>query len=661
MNINENAYHKVLSSLYPTKDKAGAALAFNEQTLRLPKAPELYASDIHGEYEAFSYIVRSGCHALEVYIDAALGDEASDEEKQSLATLICYPKEKRAFELVDDVDEYTWYEVALSQVLSVLQAVKLDAGWKRYTNELDSDWLVLAESLISLPTFALTKASYGTNDALRTVSQDGAAEGSAAFLTTIDALVEADCAAEFLDQLCFAIQHLLVGKLHIIGDIYDRGPSPESIMDELIAYPNVDVQWGNHDIVWMGAAKGQRGCIAHVVRNCARYGNLSIITDAYGINILPLATFALKTYKDDPCTAFQLKTNPGLSPEELDLNIKIQKAMAILQFKVEGQLIDENPSFGLEDRKLLHRINYDTKTIVIDGTEYDLTDTYFPTVDKHNPYALTEEEEYVMQSLQQAFMHCEKLQRHMQFFLEKGSLYAIENNMLMFHACVPLTPDGTLKEVNLFGETYKGKALFDAVDTYVRAAFSATDPAEQKQGLDLIWYLWLGEGSPLFAKSKMATFEIYLVEDKAARKEVKNSFYTLFDKPEVYDAIFEDFGMDPHTSHIVCGHTPVKVKDGEDPIKCGGKVVIIDGGFSDAYQKTTGIAGFTLVSDTNGIHLASHEPFAGRKAAIEQDATVHSTWRELESTETLRLVANTDEGAVLAETNDQLLALIQSR
>ena len=357
--------------------------------------------------------------------------------------------------------------------------------------------------------------------------------------------------------------------------MYDRGPAPQLIMDELLSCPNVDVQWGNHDILWMGAAaRAAPAAWRNVVRICARYGNLSILEDAYGINLRPLATFAADAYANDPCTAFALKGNPGLSEAETRLTEKIQKAMAVIQFKVEAALIAENPSLGLDDRNLLHLIDRERGTVIVDGVEYELLDTTFPTVDWDDPYRLTEDEAAVIEQLCAAFTGSERLQRHMRFFLDRGSLYKIENGNLMLHACVPLAADGSLLEVTLFGETYRGCALYDMVDASVRAAFSATDEAERKRGLDMLWYLWLGPGSPLFAKSKMATFELYLIADKAARKEVKNPFYSLLDDEAVVDGIFRDFGMDPATSRIICGHVPVKVKDGEDPVKANGRVLV---------------------------------------------------------------------------------------
>ena len=456
------------------------------------------------------------------------------------------------------------------------------------------------------------------------------------------------------------IQRLVIDHLHIVGDIYDRGPYPHTIMDTLMDYHSLDIQWGNHDIVWMGASLGQRGCIAHVVRNCARYGNLSILEDAYGINILPLASFAQTAYADDPCVAFGLKGNPGLSAQETELNVKIQKAMAIIQFKVEAQLIDENPGFGLEDRKLLHRIDHEKGTVVVDGIEYELTDTVFPTVDPNDPYRLTPEEEEVMQRLEQAFVNCEKLQCHMRFFLEAGSLYKVHNGNLLFHACVPLNADGSLMETEVFGEKYKGRALYDVMERYVRAGFFdfRSRNAQTRTRPHVVLVAW--PGSPLFAKSKMATFELYLIADKAARKEVKNPFYTFLNDEAVMAGIFEDFGLDPKTSRIVCGHVPVKVKDGEDPVKCGGRVLTIDGGFSKAYQPTTGIAGYTLISNSYDIILAAHEPLESTKAAVAKELDIFSSTRVVESMKKRTLVADTDKGKELKAQIADLGALLEA-
>ena len=582
------------------------------------KTPEYFVSDVHGEYGAFVHILRNGCGMVRVAIDDVLGDQLEESEADALATLVYYPHRKLPMlvEAADDAD--LWRIHTMKNLLAVLRHVAADRSPRSVADALSSDVAREVYVILGLEDRAPAQAPELSNDP--------------------DVQIIA---------LCQAIQHLVIGHVHMVGDIYDRGPAPHLIMDELAKLPSLDIQWGNHDMVWMGASLGQRGCIAHVVRNCARYGNLDILTDAYGMDLDPLVSFALKAYEGDPCEAFALKVNPGLSPEELDAAVKVQKAMAILQFKVEAQLIDENPSFGLESRKLLHLIDYERGIVPVDGVEYEVTDTYLPTVDREHPYELTPEEEAVMSHLEQEFMTCETLQKHMRVLLDRGSLYALSNGNLLLHACVPLNEDGSLKEVDIFGKTCSGLALYDELQEWVYRGFRAEDEETRKRGRDIMWYLWLGEGSPLFAKSKMATFEIYMCREKEARKEIKNAFYQLFDSEEPYNNIFRDFGLDPHTAHLVCGHVPVKVKDGEDPVKAGGKVICIDGGFSAAYQKTTGIAGFTLVSGPNDLVLYSHEPLPSVDDAIRDNLDIHSTARVIEEYATPRLIADTDEGLFL--------------
>ncbi len=397
--------------------------------------------------------------------------------------------------------------------------------------------------------------------------------------------------------------------LHVIGDVYDRGPAPAAVMELLLDEPRLDIQWGNHDIVWMGASLGQRGCVANVVRIGARYNNLSLLEETYGVDLSALRTFANAVYGDDPCELFIPKGTSDSPVEERLAIARIQKAIAIIQFKVEYVHSTENPDFDLNRRNLLHRINFESGTVEIEGGTYPLLDTSFPTVNPDDPYALSAEEEAVMESLVQAFRGSRRLQRHIRLFLDAGSLYTITDDALLFHAAVPLDADGTLKGVNVFGQTLKGRALFDAVDGYVRAAFDAAAPAaEHKRGLDLLWYLWLGEGSPLFTKSKMATFELYFVADKAIRKEHKNPYYALLEDSVAMERILKDFGMDPATSRIINGHVPVKVKEGENAVKCAGRALVIDGGMSRAYQGTSGIAGLTLVKDADGWKLIAHQP-----------------------------------------------------
>lgn len=633
-------YLELLSRLFPSADKASAEIINLSAILNLPKGTEFFASDIHGEYEAFSHTLRNGSGSIRLKIDDVFGDSLSENEKRSLATLIYYPREKMELVLSQVDDAEAWYAVTLQRLVAVCKRAAQKYTRSRVRKALPKDFAYIIEELMTENRHGVDKQAY--------------------YAAIVDAVIRTDRGGALVEALCLLIQRLAIERLHIVGDIYDRGPYPHIIMDALMEHHSLDIQWGNHDIVWMGASLGQRGCIAHVVRNCARYGNLSILEDAYGINVLPLASFALEAYKDDPCVAFGLKGNPDLPPQELEMNVKIQKAMAVIQFKVEAQLIDENPGFGLEDRKLLDKIDYERGTVMLDGIEYELTDTVFPTVDPADSYRLTPEEEDVMQRLEQAFTGCEKLQRHMRFFLDAGSLYKICNGNLLFHACVPLNADGSLMETEVFGETYKGRALYDVMERYVRAAFDDADPELAKRGRDLLWYMWLGEGSPLFAKSKMATFELYLIAEKEARKEVKNPFYSYLDDERVMGGIFEDFGMDPETSRIVCGHVPVKVKDGEDPVKCGGRVLTIDGGFSKAYQPTTGIAGYTLISNSYGFVLAAHEPLESMRAAVVNELDIHSSRKVVELVDKRTLVADTDNGAVLKQQIADLEELLEA-
>ena len=642
MDANELKYLELLSRSFPSAAKATAEIVNLNAILNLPKGTEVFASDIHGEYEAFTHILRNASGAVMLKIHDAFGDYLSIEEKRSLATLIYYPREKMLLEL-RDLDEQARGEWISNTILKLVPVCKQASGKftrSKVRKALPADFAYIIEELITESNLAVDKKAY--------------------YEAILDAVVRTGCGEDLIDAMCMLVKRMSLDHLHIVGDIYDRGPYPHLIMDVLMRFHSLDIQWGNHDIVWMGASLGQRGCIAHVVRNCARYGNLSVLEDAYGINILPLATFALEAYKDDPCVAFGLKGNPQLPEQEYDMNVKIQKAMAIIQFKVESQYIEEYPTFEMSDRNLLHCIDYEKGTVVVDGVEYELIDKVFPTIDPNDPYRLTPEEEEVMKRLELAFLGSEKLQRHIHFFLEVGSLYKISNGNLLFHACAPLNSDGSLKEVDVFGTKYKGRELYDVLERYVRDGFFAADPEQRKRGRDLMWWLWLGEGSPLFAKSKMATFELYLIADKAARKEVKNPFYKLLDDEKVVNGIFEDFGMDPETSRIVCGHVPVKVKDGEDPVKCNGKVLTIDGGFSRAYQPTTGIAGFTLISNSHGFIIAAQEPLESTEAAIVKELDIHSSQRTVERVGKRTLVADTDTGKQLKRQIADLERLLEA-
>ena len=631
-------YLELLSESYPTIADASAEIIDLSAILALPKGTEIFVSDVHGEYEAFAHLLKNGSGSVRMKIDDTFGDSLTPDEKRELATLVYYPREKMNLVLPEVEDEEAWFATAVDRLVRLARQASGKYTRSKVRKALPPEFAYAIEELMTADNHAVDRRAYH-----RAILAAAARIGRA---------------REFVEALCLLIQRFSIDCLHVVGDVYDRGPAPDAIMDAIAGYHRFDIQWGNHDIVWMGASLGQRGCIAHVVRNCARYGNLSILEDGYGINILPLASFAMSAYRDDPCVAFGLKGSPDLDERSLEMNIKIQKAMAIIQFKVEGQLIDEYPEFGLADRKLLDKIDYERGTVLLDGVEYELTDKVLPTVDPADPYRLTPEEESVMERLEQAFVGSEKLRRHMRLFLEAGSLYAVSNGSLLFHASVPLNEDGSLMEANVFGERCSGKRLYDVLEQRVRAAFYGGDEAERRRGRDLMWWMWLSPASPLFAKSKMATFEIYFIADKLARKEVKNPFYTLLDNPGAMKAVFEDFGLDPETSRIICGHVPVKAKDGEDPVKCGGRVLTIDGGFARAYQPTTGIAGYTLISNSYGFVLAAHEPLESAAAAVERGLDIHSSRRVVELAGRRTLVADTDTGARLRRKADDLERLV---
>lgn len=636
----EARYLERLSQLYPTIAKASTEIINLQAILNLPKGTEHFLTDIHGEHEAFSHVLKNGSGSVRRKIDDVFGNTMSSRDKQSLATLIYYPKEKmdRIKQEEDNMED--WYKITLYRLIEVCKRTASKYTRSKVRKALPPDFAYVIEELITEKSEITDKESY-YNSIVTTIIRIGRAE-------------------KFIVALSELIQRLTVDHLHIVGDIYDRGPGPHIIMEKLIKYHSVDIQWGNHDVLWMGAAAGQRGCIANVIRICARYGNLDILEDGYGINLLPLATFAMNTYGDDPCTCFRLKGEPEYSEGEMLLDVKMHKAISIIQFKVEGQIIRKNPGFKLNSRNLLHHINFETGMIEIDGKEYQMLDMNFPTIDPKKPYTLTREEEDIMERLQKAFIHCEKLQRHMRFLLNKGGLYKVYNNNLLYHGCVPLTENGELKSVRVYGHSYKGKGLYEAMESYVRKGFYALDPREKERGRDLMWYIWLGEGSPLFGKDKMATFERYFLAEKETHKEKKNPYYSMLENEEVIDKILAEFGLPAEGTHIINGHVPVKSKNGEKPIKCGGKVLVIDGGFSKAYQKETGIAGYTLIYNSYGLILAAHEPFESTEAAIEKESDIHSDSIIVKRVVQRKLVGDTDIGRELKEQIADLEMLLEA-
>lgn len=625
----ETRYLERLSDLYPTIAAASTEIINLQAILNLPKGTEHFLTDIHGEYEAFSHVLKNGSGSVRRKIDDVFGNTLSKRDKQSLATLIYYPKDKMAQVKKVESNMEDWYKINLYRLIEVSKRAASKYTRSKVRKALPKDFAYVIEELITEKAEVNDKGSY-YNEIILTIIKIGRAE-------------------EFIAAISELIQRLVVDHLHIVGDIYDRGPGPHIIMDKLMTYHSLDIQWGNHDVLWMGAAAGQRGCMANVIRICARYGNLDILEDGYGINLLPLATFSLRTYENDPCTCFTLKGPEKQNKAEMEMDLRMHKAISIIQFKVEGQIIKRQKEFGLDDRALLHQIDYGKGTIMLDGKEYQLLDTNFPTIDPKDPYRLTEEEEEVMERLERAFLGCEKLQEHMRFLLAKGGLYKVYNNNLLYHGCMPLNEDGSLKEVSMFGRTFKGKSLYDALDRYLRKGFFALDEEEREAGKDIMWYIWLHPNSPLFGKDKMATFERYFLGEKETHLEKKNSYYHLLEKEEVIDGILEEFGLNPGEAHVVNGHVPVKRKNGESPIKCKGKVLVIDGGFSKAYQKETGIAGYTLIYNSYGLLLVAHEPFESTEAAIQKESDIHSDYMVVKRVMQRRRVGDTDVGKELKE------------
>ena len=478
----------------------------------------------------------------------------------------------------------------------------------------------------------------------------------------VNTIVELGQTDNFIVALAELIQRLVIDHLHILGDVYDRGPSPDLIMDRLEKYHSFDIQWGNHDMVWMGAATGQLACIAAVIRTSIRYGNLDLIEDGYGINMVPLATFAMDAYRDDPCERFVLKdsTEEERSQKETEMNRKMHKAIAIIRFKLEGQLIQKWPQFGMENRCLLHRIDYENKTVEIDGVKYPMLDTNFPTIDPEHPYELTQEEAEVMNRLRISFIHCEKLQRHVRLMLKRGSMYKIYNGNLLYHGCVPMNEDGSFAKVNVFGKEYSGKALYDVLESYVRKAFFSPDKEEREKGQDMMWYIWTAPNSPLYGRSKMATFERYFLADKKMHHESKNAYYHLLDKTETADKILHEFGLKDGRVHIINGHVPVERMAGESPVKCNGKLILIDGGFSKTYRRKTGIAGYTLTYNSYGLTLSSHEPFDFSDSAVRDELDIVSHQEAVEYMDKRILVGDTDYGKRMMGRIDELKELIHA-
>ena len=637
----ELMYLKTLAVQYPTIAAASTEIINLQAILNLPKGTEHFLTDIHGEYEQFNHVLKNGSGSVRSKIDEEFGNTLSNRDKKSLATLIYYPQEKLELVLREEDNIEDWYKITLHRLVQITKRVASKYTRSKVRKALPKDFAYIIEELITEKAEVHDKEAY-YNEIIHTIIRIGSAPG-------------------FIIALGRLIQRLVIDHLHIVGDVYDRGPGPHIIMDTLEEYHSVDIQWGNHDIVWMGAASGQLACIATVIRMSARYGNLDTLEDGYGINLIPLVTFAMETYANTNCDVFAIKYNTNYNTKDLSLDMKMHKAMSIIQFKLEGQLIKRHPEFHMEDRLLLDKINYEDKTVTIDGIAYEMNDVDFPTVYPEKPYELTTEEAELMERLRQAFVQCEKLQRHIRFLFSKGGMYKVHNSNLLYHGCVPMDEAGKFKEVEIDGKRYSGKALYDVLEQYARKGFyNNHNPAEKRKGQDMIWYIWAGPNSPVFGKDKMATFERYFVKDKKTHTEIKNSYYRLTDNEEILNKILREFGLDEKKSHIINGHVPVELKKGETPIRCGGKLLIIDGGFSKAYQGKTGIAGYTLVANSHGMRLVAHETFESKEAAIKKESDIFSDSIVIETASERLRVADTDIGKELKESIHHLELLLQA-
>lgn len=638
----ELRYLELLSKQYPNIASASTEIINLQSILNLPKSTEHFISDIHGEYESFTHMLKNASGVIKRKIDDIFGNSLRESEKANLATLVYYPEEKLDLIKASEENLSDWYKITLYRLIELCRVVSSKYTRSKVRKSLPADFAYIIEELLH--------------------EQEGIDNKHEYYQEIINTLIELDRAPEFIIAISKVIQKLVVDRLHIIGDIYDRGPGAEIIMEELIKHHSVDIQWGNHDILWMGAAAGCEACICNVLRISLRYANLNTIEDGYGINLLPLATFAMEIYENDPCTVFIPRDiYKKINKKDTYLLSKMHKAIAMLQFKLEGQIIKNHPEFGMNDRLLLDKINYEDNTIKVYGKTYKVNDTNFPTVDPKDPYKLTPQEEVLIAKLKRSFLHSEKLQRHIRFMYSKGSMYLVYNSNLLYHSCIPLNEDGSFQELTIGNEKFKGKALLDRFDSIAREAYFYKDKPKQKRfALDLMWYLWCGPNSPEFGKLRMTTFERYFINDKAAHKEIRNRYYMFRDNTEVFDNILKDFGLNPDVSHIINGHIPVKTKEGESPIKANGKLLVIDGGFCKAYQPETGIAGYTLIYNSYGLLLTSHEPFESIRKAIEEEKDILSSSVILEHVVSRKRVSDTDIGIEIKKQIKDLQMLLVS-
>ena len=643
-NIEEDMrYLQLLSQSFPTVAEASTEIINLQAILNLPKGTEHFLADIHGEYEAFIHVLKNASGNIKRKVNELFGNTLREAEKRELCTLIYYPEQKLELVKHNETDIDDWYHITLHQLVAVCRDVSSKYTRSKVRKSLPADFSYIIQELLHEHTEDHDKTAYVN--------------------VIVDTIISTGRADDFIIAIANVIQRLAIDSLHILGDIYDRGPGAHIIMDTMRKYHSWDMQWGNHDILWMGAAAGNDACICNVIRLSLRYGNLPTLEEGYGINLVPLATFAMETYKNDPCTEFIPKTTGGaslLDEKTLRLTAQMHKAIAVIQFKVESQIIAKHPEWKMNDRCLFEHVDYQNGTIDLQGKTYKMSSCSFPTINPAAPSELSPEEEILIRKLHHSFSVCEKLHKHIRVMLQHGCMYGIYNNNLLFHASCPLNEDGSLKEVEIYpGKKYSGRALMHHTGMQIRTAFQQDSaPEERDYAIDYFLYLWCGPDSPLFDKSKMATFERYFIADKETHVEEKGYYFKLRDNEEVIDHILDAFGVVGSNRHIINGHVPVRTLKGENPIKANGKLMVIDGGFSKAYHNETGIAGYTLVYHSRGFQLVQHEPFTSTEDAIQRGTDIKSTTQIVEMSNRRMLVADTDIGVELRKQIDDLEELL---
>jgi len=637
-------YLHLLSKQYPTVQAAGTEIIKLKAILNLPKGTEHFLSDIHGEYEAFLHIINSCSGEVKDKLNELFADTMSQSELDDLATLIYYPSAKMALIADKICDMDSWYRITLHRLVQLCRWVSIKYTREKVRAAMPEGYVTIIDELLH--------------------SRDEAGKHEH-YENIIDSIIAIGQAGEIIEALCHSIKRLTVDHLHIVGDIFDRGPRADIVMDCLSYSHSVDIQWGNHDILWMGAASGSRTLVATVLSNSIHYNNLDVIETGYGISLRPLSIFANEVYQNTDLSCFTVKLTGSdadhYTEKDKLLSARMYKAITIILFKLEGQKILRRPEFGMSDRLLLDKINYEQKSITIDGITYPMMDCDFPTIDVNDPYTLTEEEQHVIDQLTDSFRHSEKLQKHIRFLFSKGGLYKIHNGNLLFHGCIPMTEDKQLLSFNIGGKIRSGKEFLDYAEKTARKAYYDKRGTPERQfGLDFMWWLWAGRNSPIFGRDRMTTFERRFIKDESSWVETKNVYYKYYNDRAVCEMLLEEFGLKGDHCHIINGHVPVKARKGESPVKGGGKLIVIDGGFCKAYQPTSGIAGYTLIYNSRNYRIVSHEPFAGRTKAIQENHDIGKDSVIFEKMESRVLVAQTDQGIELQNRVDDLLMLLDA-